>query len=84
MHVISYSDARNSLKTVIDRVINDSEATIIHRRTGGNAVVLSESAYNSMVETMYLLSSPANAAHLMQAIGQDKQGKAQRRELIDA
>jgi len=84
MHVISYSEARNSLKTVIDRVVNDSEATIIHRRTGGNAVVLSEAAYSSMVETLYLLSSPSNAAHLAESVAQYRAGKAQRRALLES
>lgn len=84
MHTITYSDARNTLKDVLDRVVNDHDATLIHRREGGNAVVLSEAAYASMMETMHLLSSRANAAHLAKAIAQDKQGKALRRQLLKA
>ena len=82
MHVVSYSDARNSLKAVLDRVVNDHAPTVIHRRDGGDVVLVSEQAYSSMVETMYLLSSPANAAHLMRSIEQDKQGQAERHALI--
>ena len=37
---------------------------------------------NSMDETDYLLSSPANAAHLMESITQLKAGKAKPRKLI--
>lgn len=29
MHVISYSEARNSLKSVLDKVVNDVDVTII-------------------------------------------------------
>lgn len=83
MQVITYSDARSNLKSAMDRVIEDHDATIITRKNGGNAVLLSEAAYNSMMETMHLLSSPANAAHLLQAIAQDRQGQAVRRELAN-
>ena len=38
MHVISYTDARNTLKAVIDQVIDDQAPTLIHRREGGIAV----------------------------------------------
>ena len=83
MQVISYTDARNSLKSVMDKVIEDQAPTLIHRREGGNAVILSEAAYSSMQETLYLLSSPANARHLMKSVAQAKAGKAKRRELLE-
>ena len=82
MHVVSYSEARSSLKAVLDRVANDHDATLIHRRGGQNAVILSEAAYTSMMETMHLLASPANAAHLAKSIAQHKAGMAQRRDLV--
>lgn len=82
MHVISYSQARSQFKGVIDRVVADCDATLIHRRDGENAVLLSESAYNSMMETLYLMQSPANATRLMQAVELDRKGKAQVRELL--
>ena len=83
MHVVSYSEARSSLKAVLDRVANDHDATLIHRRGGQNAVILSETAYTSMMETMYLLSSPANARALARAIEQDRQGTTEARQLIE-
>jgi antitoxin YefM len=82
MQVISYTDARNSLKAVIDKVIDDQAPTLIHRREGGNAVLLSEEAYSSIQETLYLLSSPANARSLMRSIEQLKSGKAKKRKLV--
>lgn len=63
-------------------MVNDHDATLIHRRGGENAVILSETAYTSMVETMHLLAAPANAAHLAKSIAQHKAGKAARRELV--
>ena len=82
MEVVSFTDVRNSFKAVIDRVVNDNDATLIHRRDGENAVLVSEAAYNSMMETMHLLSSPANARALLRAVAQDKKGQAKRRALV--
>jgi len=84
MQIISFSQARNQFKSLIDRVTEDCDATLIHRRTGGNAVVLSESTYNSMMETFYLLQSPTNAARLMQGLEFDRKGLAQQRELLES
>ena len=83
MHVASYSEVRENFKTIIDKTIDDADVTLIHRRKGGNAVLMSEEHYNSMVETLYLLSNPANAKHLAQSIEQHKAGKDQKRQLIN-
>lgn len=82
MHVISYSEARNSLKSVLDKVVNDVDVTIINRRDAANAVVMSLDHYNSLMETLHLLQSPANATHLAESIAQLKAGKAQPKALI--
>jgi antitoxin YefM len=83
VNITSYSDARENFKSVIDKTINDADVTIIHRRKGGNAVLMSEAQYNSMVETLYLLSNPANARALERAIAQDKANQGVKRELLD-
>ena len=82
MQVISYSEARNSLKAVLDAVTNDVDVTIINRRDAENAVVMSLDHYNSLMETLHLLQSPANAAHLAESIAQLKAGKATAKQLI--
>ncbi|MDY7579445.1 type II toxin-antitoxin system prevent-host-death family antitoxin [Herbaspirillum sp. RTI4] len=83
MQVISYSEARNSLKSVIDGVIENADITIINRRDGGDAVVMSLDHYQQMAETLYLLSTPANAKHLAESIQQYRGGKAGKRALTD-
>ena len=85
MKVVTYSHARNSLKSVIDDVVQDADVTIISRRDAeGDAVVMSLDSYNSIMETLYLTSNPANAAALARALAQDKAGQAQNRQLLSA
>lgn len=81
MRVISYSEARNSLKSVLDTVADDQDITIINRRDGSSAVVMSLDHYQSVMETVHLMASPINAAKLAKAIAQDKAGKAKPRKL---
>lgn len=83
MRIINFSDARSSLRAVIDQVVEDADVTVISRRDAPDAVVMSFEHYSSLIETVHLLSSPANAAHLAKSIAQSKAGGAQRRELIE-
>ena len=83
MKVVSYSHARNSLKSILDGVVQDANVTVISRRDAeGDAVVMSLDSYNSIMETLYLTSNPANAAALARAIAQDRAGQAQSRQLL--
>lgn len=83
MRVISFTEARNSLKSVLDQVVNDADCTVINRRDSEDAVVMSLDFYNSLMETVYLLKSPANAEHLRTSIEQFQQGQIQERDLLD-
>lgn len=82
MNVITFSDARARLKTVMDKVCKDHNPTLVTRLNGEHVVMMSLADFNSMEETMYLLSSPKNANHLMESIAQLKAGQVQSRELI--
>ena len=83
MKVVSYSHARNSLKSVLDGVVQDADVTVISRRDAeGDAVVMSLDSYNSIMETLYLTSNPANAAALARALAQDRAGQAQPHQLL--
>lgn len=83
MRVISFSEARKHLKAVLDTVNDDANATIVTRRDADDAVVMSLDHYNSLMETVYLLKSPANAAHLAKSIAQYQAGKTAVHELVD-
>ena len=84
MRVINFSDARNNLKGVIDSVVEDADYAVISRRDAADAVVMSLDTFNSMVETVHLLKTPANAAHLTRSIAQFRRGKAKLKKLVDA
>lgn len=74
MQTISFSVARNQLKQVLDRVAADADYTVITRRDAEDAVVMSLDSFNSLMETVHLLRSPANAEHLARSIAQYRQG----------
>jgi antitoxin YefM len=84
MRTISFSEARNHLKQVIDQVVDDADVAVITRRDAPDAVVMSLETFNSWQETVYLLKSPANAAHLARSIAQLRAGKTESHDLIDA
>ena len=83
MRIVSFTEARNGLKSVLDNVVNDVDYTVITRRDAEDAVVMSLEHYNSLMETVHLLKSPANAAHLSKSIEQYNSGQVQYRELMD-
>lgn len=81
MEVLSYSEARKNLKSVMDKVVADHSEAIITRRNGEAVVMVSLSEWNSIRETEYLLSTPENAKRLRSGIEQLNAGKGVVREL---
>lgn len=65
---VTYSEARNTLADCLLEVTNDMVPIVIKQRgKKKNAVLISEEEYNSLVETAYLMSNPANAERLLSA-----------------
>lgn len=83
MRTISYSKASRSLKAVLDGVHDDADITIIIRRGSIDSVVMALDHYQRIIETMHLLATPANAAHLAKSIAQHKASEAAWREYND-
>ena len=83
MRAISYSEARDNLKAVIDRVVDDKAPIAITRQRGEGAVVISQSDWASIEETLYLLHSPKNAARLLDAVRGLEAGGGEEHELIE-
>ena len=83
LRIVSFTEARNGLKSVLDNVVNDADYTVITRRDSEDAVVMSMDHYNSLMETVHLLKSPANAAHLSRSIEQFKSAQVIERDILN-
>jgi antitoxin YefM len=70
---IAYTNARNGLASLLDRVTKNSEIVIINRRNKPDVALISKQELDSLLETVYLLRSPANAQELFLAIEESKQ-----------
>ena len=76
MQTVTYSETRENLKSVLDKVVADRAPVMITRQNGENVVMISASEWSAMDETSYLLASPANARHLLDGIAELDAGKA--------
>ena len=81
---VSLTTLRKSIATYFDAAVANREPLVVTRPARkGNVVVISEADYRSLEETVYLLSSPANAADLLASIAEFNAGKLEEHELID-
>lgn len=83
MIAANYSELRTDLKKFLDDVEDNNETLVVKRANGKGAVILSLAEYNSMIETMHLLSSEKNAGRLFKSIKQMKEGKSVSVKLTD-
>lgn len=83
MIAANFTEFRTGLKKFLDEVENNHETLVIKRKSGKGAVVISLEEYNSIMETMHLLSSKANADRLYESIQQIKRGETVRHDLIE-
>ena len=84
MDIVNYTDARQNLKGVMDRVVADMTEIVVTRQNGEAVVMVSLTEWNSINETLHLLSSPKNAERLLTAIRELEEGKGTERELRKA
>ena len=63
MIAANYTEFRTALKKYLDRVEENNETLIIKRGTGKGTVLISLDEYNSIMETVHLLSSKSNALY---------------------
>jgi len=83
MIAANYTEFRTDLKKFLDEVEDNNETLIVKRGIGKGAVVISLNEYNSIMETMHLLSSRTNAERLYESIQQLKDGKGIQNQLIE-
>lgn len=83
MLAANYSEFRGDLKKFLDSVEKNNETLIIKRGKGKGAVMISLDEYNSLMETVHLLSSKVNADRLYESIQQMKEGNTVTQDLIE-
>lgn len=83
MIAANYTEFRTGLKNYLDNVENNNETLIIKRGSGKGTVLISLDEYNSIMETLHLLSSRKNAKRLFESIEQMKTGKRVNHSLIE-
>ena len=83
MIAANYTEFRTGLKNFLDNVEFNNETLIIKRGSGKGTVLISLDEYNSIMETLHLLSSKKNAKRLFESIVQMKTGKKAQRKLIE-
>ncbi len=72
----TYTQARASLAKLIDQVTRDREVVVIQRRGRDDVALISAAELSSLMETAYLLRSPANAERLLTALGRALKGES--------
>ena len=83
MNAVTLREAKLSLEQLIRLAVQDLEPTIVVTSGGEKAVVISLDQFNSWQETLYLLSSPVNAAHLRRSIAEVHAGEVSEHHLSD-
>jgi len=65
----TYTQARDGLAKLLDEVTHNREVVVIQRRGEEEVAMIAASELQSLMETAYLLRSPANAERLLSALG---------------
>jgi len=61
----TYTAARDQLKSLMDRVVEDREVVMVRRRQGGDVALVAADELEGPLETAHLLRSSRNAAQLL-------------------
>jgi antitoxin YefM len=64
----TYSQAREQLKSLMDRAVDDREVVMVRRRSGGDVAMIAADELTGLLETAHLLRSEKNAQRLLTAL----------------
>ena len=70
---VNYTTARNQLASLLDRITDNKEIIIINRRNKPDVALIAKEELSSLLETLYLLRSPANSQELFKALAESQQ-----------
>lgn len=80
---VSYTNLRQNLSSHLDKVEQDRVELVVTRQNREPVVIVSLADWESMQETLYLLSNQANATRLLDSIRELEGSGGSERELID-
>ena len=83
MLAINYTNLRDNMKNCMDKVTDDYETIIVTRKNNKNVVMISEAAYNNLMENIHVMGNKANYDWLMQSKSQLEQGLSGSHELVE-
>ena len=83
MKVVNYTEFRNNLAESLNSVNDDGDIVVVACSKGKNVVVMSLEEYNSIQETIYLNSTPANRVRLETSIARIETTKLLQKKLIN-
>ncbi|WP_191060645.1 type II toxin-antitoxin system Phd/YefM family antitoxin [Geminicoccus harenae] len=83
MAYVTFTDLRNNLASYLDKVEDDRRELIVTRKNHDPVVILSLSEWESMKETLHLLSTPENARRLRAAVDELNAGKGSEHDLVE-
>jgi antitoxin YefM len=79
----TYTQARDGLAKLLDQVTHNREVVIIQRRGEEEVAMIAAAELESLLETAYLLRSPANSERLLLALGRALKGEGDPRSVED-
>ena len=79
MQAITLKDAKRNLPRLVEQVLADAEPRIVVTDKGEQVVLMPLDEFNSWQETLYLLASPKNAAHVRRSIAEADSGQAEKK-----
>ncbi|MCY7346824.1 MAG: type II toxin-antitoxin system prevent-host-death family antitoxin [Pyrinomonadaceae bacterium] len=78
----TYSNARNNLASLLEKVTDEQEIVVINRRGHEDVALVSASELGSLLETAHLLRSTKNAQRLLKALHR-AQAKTEKSETLE-
>ena len=83
MKIMTYTESRARYAEVLDQVVNDREEIVITRQGHESVVIMALDEYESLMETVCLMQSPANARHLRESIARHRASEGVVHDLIE-
>lgn len=81
MLAVNYTTLRENMRRYMDRLTDDYETLIVTRKNNKNIVMMSEEAYNNLMENIYIMGNKENYNWLMESKKQLENGNFHLRKL---